>query len=90
VDYEKSSKRSFAAGDPDQEPFIAFVPALLVSILLALLPQLHRAGAYGSFLRTGLAAVAYRALHSRADLDHMSVMSGSPATPATPSAPTVG
>jgi NCS1 family nucleobase:cation symporter-1 len=45
---------------------IAFVPASVLSIVLALLPQLHSVSAYGWFLGTALAGLIYRALHPAA------------------------
>jgi NCS1 family nucleobase:cation symporter-1 len=60
---------------------IAFVPASVVSILLALLPQLHGVSAYGWFLGTGVAALIYRALHSRAELTAMSAVPDSATEP---------
>jgi nucleobase:cation symporter-1, NCS1 family len=60
----------------------AFVPASVLSILLALLPQLHSVSAYGWFLGSGFAALVYRAAHPASARRAVTVAAEDPAGPA--------
>jgi NCS1 family nucleobase:cation symporter-1 len=64
---------------------IAFVPASVLSILLAILPQLHTVSAYGWFLGTGVAGLIYRALHPASVRETITTAQSSTAQPATAS-----
>jgi NCS1 family nucleobase:cation symporter-1 len=62
---------------------IAFVPASVMSILLAILPQLHSVSAYGWFLGTGVAGLIYRALHPASVRQTMTTAESATAQPVT-------